>query len=202
MTDNTGKRRRDRRSRHQRLAQNGVVWDATKEAARTHPIAKEFSMLVHTSRFGPVEVDQDRVISFARGILGFPKYRQYVLIQPEPEATFYWLQSVEAADLAFVVTDPLLFVPDYQVPLREETRQDLSLNDLSEASILVIVNKVGDLLTANLQGPLVIHATSRAAAQIVISEKKYQTRHPILQLQRSGKPQMQQAASQYVSKSA
>ena len=159
-------------------------------------------MIVQTSRFGAVEVDQDRVISFARGILGFPKFRQYVLIQPEADATFYWLQSVEAADLAFVVTDPLLFVPDYQVPLREETRQDLWLADLSEASVLVIVNKVGDMLTANMQGPLVIHATTRAAAQIVISEKKYQTRHPILQLQRAGKTQAQQAAPQYVSKSA
>ena len=159
-------------------------------------------MLVHTSRFGPVEVDQDRVISFARGILGFPKYRQYVLIQPEADATFYWLQSVEAADLAFVVTDPLLFVPDYQVPLREETRQDLGLMDLSEASVLVIVNKVGDLLTANMQGPLVIHATTRVAVQVVISEKKYQTRHPILQLQRAGKTQAQQAAPHYVSLSA
>jgi len=159
-------------------------------------------MIVHTSRFGAVEVDEDRVITFARGILGFPKYRQYVLIQPEADATFYWLQSVEAADLAFVVTDPLLFVPDYQVPLREETRQDLGLADLSEASVLVIVNKVGDLLTANLQGPLVIHATTRAAAQIVISEKKYQTRHPILQLQRASKAQVPQAAPQYVSKSA
>jgi flagellar assembly factor FliW len=159
-------------------------------------------MIVHTSRFGSVEVDEDRVISFARGILGFPKYRQYVLIQPEPDATFFWLQSVEAADLAFVVTDPLLFVPDYQVPLREETRQDLGLADLTEASVLVIVNKVGDVLTANLQGPLVIHATSRAAAQVVISEKKYQTRHPIMQLQRAGKVQTPQAAPQYVSKSA
>jgi flagellar assembly factor FliW len=160
-------------------------------------------MIVHTSRFGAVEVDADRVITFARGILGFPKHRGYVLIQPEPDATFYWLQSVEAADLAFVVTDPLLFVPDYQVPLREETRQDLGLADLSEASVLVIVNKVGDLLTANLQGPLVIHATTRAAAQVVISEKKYQTRHPIMQLQRAGKVQNTQAvAPQYVSKSA
>jgi len=159
-------------------------------------------MLVHTSRFESVEVAEDRVITFARGILGFPKYRQYVLIQPEPDATFFWLQSVEAADLAFVVTDPLLFVPDYQVPLREETRQDLGLADLSEASVLVIVNKVGDLLTANLQGPLVIHATTRAAAQVVISEKKYQTRHPIMQLQRAGKPPASQAAPQYVSKSA
>jgi len=126
-----------------------------------------------------------------------------VLIQPEPDSTFYWLQSIDAADLAFVVTDPLLFVPDYQIPLREETRADLGIADLSEASVLVIVNKVGDQLTANLQGPLVIHATSRVAAQIVISEKKYQTRHPILQLQRgTGKPQTAQAAPQYVSKSA
>src|SRR4051812_49737542 len=123
-------------------------------------------MIVQTSRFGPVEVDEDRVISFARGILGFPKYRQYVLIQPEADSTFYWLQSTEAADLAFVVTDPLLFIPDYTVPLREETRQELALNDLAEANILVIVNKVADTLTANLQGPLVIHATTRVAAQI------------------------------------
>ena len=158
-------------------------------------------MLVQTSRFGPVEVDQERIIVFGRGILGFPKYKRYVLIQPEPDSTFYWLQCIEAADLAFVVTDPLLFIPDYQVPLREETRQDIGLNDLSEASVLVIVNKVGDMLTANLQGPLVIHAATRVAAQVVISERKYQTRHPILQLQRPGNPQGQ-PASQYVSKSA
>jgi flagellar assembly factor FliW len=164
-------------------------------------------MNVQTSRFGNVEVDKDRIITFPRGILGFPKYKTYVLIQPEADSTFYWLQSLEAADLAFVVTDPLLFIGDYQVPLREETRSELNLNDLSEASVLVIVNKVGDLLTANLQGPLVVHAVSRIAAQIVISEKKYQTRHPIIQLQRPGKPQSAAVAgsngqSQYVSKSA
>jgi flagellar assembly factor FliW len=163
-------------------------------------------MNVQTSRFGCVDVDADRIITFSRGILGFPRYSRYVLIQPEADSSFYWLQSIEAADLAFVVTDPLLFVPDYQVPLREETRQDLGLTDLTEANVLVIVNKVGDMLTANLQGPLVIHATSRAAAQVVISEKKYQTRHPIMQLPKAvpATPAKTSAgaASQYVSKSA
>src|ERR1043166_6198078 len=105
-------------------------------------------MEVQTSRFGPVEVDESRIINFPRGILGFPRYKSYVLIQPEADATFYWLQSVEAADLAFVVTDPLLFVPDYQIPLREETRAELGIADLDEANVLVIVNKVGDTLTA------------------------------------------------------
>ena len=82
-------------------------------------------VIVQTSRFGPVEVDETRMIEFPRGILGFPQHKQYVLIQPEVDSTFYWLQAVTAADLAFVVTDPLLFVPDYQVPLREETRAEL-----------------------------------------------------------------------------
>src|ERR1044071_7775433 len=101
-------------------------------------------MNVQTSRFGSMEVEEGRVIHFSRGILGFPKFKDYVLIQPEADSTFYWLQSTEAADLAFVVTDPLLFIPDFTVPLREETRQDLGLADLSEANVLVIVNKVQD----------------------------------------------------------
>jgi flagellar assembly factor FliW len=163
-------------------------------------------MIVLTSRFGSVEVDHDRVITFARGILGFPKFKAYVLIQPDggDDATFYWLQSIEAPDLAFVVTDPLLFVPDYQIPLREETRHELGLHgDLTEANVLVIVNKVGDTLTANLQGPLVIHAVTRVAAQVVISEKKYQTRHPIMQLPRAAaKPQAPAKNQPYVSRSA
>lgn len=160
-------------------------------------------MIVQTSRFGPVEVDEGRTIEFPHGILGFPQYKQYILIQPEQDSTFYWLQSLQTADLAFVVTDPLLFVPDYQVPLREESRVELGVQDLSEANVLVIVNKVGDTLTANLQGPLVINATTRVAAQIVISEKKYQTRHPILTLQRPGKTAAAGGQqTQYVSKSA
>jgi len=152
-------------------------------------------MIIQTSRFGPLEVDPERLLRFPRGILGFPTHQTYVLIQPEPDSTFYWLQSVQAADLAFVVTDPLLFVPDYTVPLREETRTELNLVDLSEAQILVIVNKVEDSITANMQGPLVIHAVTRQGAQIVISEKKYQTRHPIVHLGRTaGKTPLSKSA--------
>lgn len=152
-------------------------------------------MVIQTSRFGPIEIDEEKTICFTRGLLGFPQYQRYVLIQQDYEATFYWLQSVEAADLAFVVTDPLLFVPDYTVPIREETRSELNLAD-TEAQILVIVNKVENWLTANLQGPLVIHALTRQGAQVVISEKKYQTRHPIMQLARTA------GRSGYATKSA
>lgn len=152
-------------------------------------------MIIQTSRFGPIEIDEQKTLCFERGLLGFPQYQRYVLIQQDADSTFYWLQCVDAADLAFVVTDPLLFVPDYSVPIREETRTELGLGD-SDAQMLVIVNKVDNCLTANLQGPLIIHAETRHGLQVVISEKKYHTRHPIMQLSRAA------GRGTYVSKSA
>jgi len=46
----------------------------------------------------------------------------------------------------------------------------------------VIVNKVDRTLTGNLQGPLLINAVNRRGRQLVLSEKKYSTRHPLMNL--------------------
>ena len=107
-------------------------------------------MQVNTSRFGTVEVDDSRVITFPKGILGFPRFKQYVLIQPGEETYFFWLQSVDAPDLAFVVTDPSLFVTSYRVPLKPEQMMDLGMQSLDEAQVLVIVNKRGKIGRAHV----------------------------------------------------
>ena len=36
-------------------------------------------MIIRTSRFGQLEVDEERLITFQEGILGFPKQHQYAL---------------------------------------------------------------------------------------------------------------------------
>jgi flagellar assembly factor FliW len=41
---------------------------------------------------------------------------------------------------------------------------------------------VDDLLTGTLQGPLVINVQTRAAKQLVLSDKRYSTRHPLMRL--------------------
>lgn len=139
-------------------------------------------MIVETSRFGQVEVEEDRVITFGRGLLGFPRHQRYVLIQPSDEGCFFWLQAVDAPELAFVVTDPSLFVADYQVPLKSEQLQELGLAGVGDAQVLVIVNKRGTVLTGNLQGPLVIHMTHRTGEQLVLSDKRFHTRVPLVDL--------------------
>ena len=88
-------------------------------------------MNVKTTRFGPIEVDQQRIIVFPEGLLGFPENKKYVLLQTNDEGNFFWLQSAEIPELAFVVCDPLLFVPDYQVPVKPEEFSIIELNDLA-----------------------------------------------------------------------
>lgn len=139
-------------------------------------------MLVQTSRFGPVEIDDDRVISFPKGLLGFSSYKQYVLIQPNEESYFFWLQSIEAPELAFVVTDPSLFVSDYDVPLKAEQMAELGIEQVGDAQVFVIVNKRGNQLTGNLQGPLVVHATRRVGEQLVLSDRRFHTRVVLVEL--------------------
>lgn len=139
-------------------------------------------MQVRTTRFGDVEIAEDRVMSFPKGLLGFGDRTRYCLLQPNEDACFLWLQSVEDPTLAFVVTDPALFVPDYSVPIRADQMEALGMSSLDDAQVFVIVNKVGDTLTGNLQGPLVVSAASRQGEQFVLSEKRWTTRHSLVQV--------------------
>jgi len=141
-------------------------------------------MLLNTSRFGTIEVDENRVITFTKGLLGFPRYKKFVLIEPNDEGYFWWMQSTESPDLAFVVTDPSLFVPSYRVPMKADQMQEIGLSSLDESQVFVIVNKRDQVLTGNLQGPLVIHVASRTGAQLVLSDKRFTTRVPLVELPR------------------
>lgn len=139
-------------------------------------------MIVNTSRFGDVEVRDDRVITFPKGLLGFSEHQRYVLIQPNEESSFFWLQSADDPELAFVVTDPALFVRGYTVPIKPDQMREMHMNRLEDAQVFVIVNKRGSVLTGNLQGPLVIHAERRTGEQLVLSDRRFNTRVPLLDL--------------------
>jgi len=141
-------------------------------------------MIIQTSRFGAVEVDETRLIRFPKGILGFPDNHDYALIQTGEKSGFYWLQAVDRAELAFVVCDPRLFVADYAVPIKQEDLHAIGLEDADGAQIFIIVNKVDNLLTGNLQGPLVINVETRTARQLVLSDRRFSTRHPLMALPR------------------
>ncbi|GJM17891.1 MAG: flagellar assembly factor FliW [Phycisphaeraceae bacterium] len=148
-------------------------------------------MEVRTTRFGVIDIAEDRVITFTKGILGFPDKSRYCLLEPGEDALFFWLQSLEDPSLAFVVTDPTFFVEEFSVPIRAEQMTDLGLEKLDDAQVFVIVNKVDEQLTGNLQGPLVINTISKGGEQMVLADKRWTTRHPLVKV--GDAPQVQSA---------
>ncbi len=146
------------------------------------PTGMERTMDVRTTRFGTIQIGDDRVITFAKGLLGFPDRKRYCLLEPGEDACFFWLQSLEDPALAFVVTDPTLFVPDFSVPIRPEQMEDWGLSRLEDAQVFVIVNKVEGTLTGNLQGPLIVNTLSKSGEQLVLAEKRWTTRHPLMKI--------------------
>lgn len=137
-------------------------------------------MEIRTSRFGKVEVDDALIITFPKGLLGFPERTRFCLLRPSDDSAMYWLQSCDEPSLAFVVTDPGLFVEDYRIPIRSDQMDDLRLDSVDDAQILVIVNKVDGNLTGNLQGPLVINTATRIGDQLVLVDRRWSTRHPLV----------------------
>lgn len=139
-------------------------------------------MIIETSRFGGIEVDDQRFLNFPRGLLGFPDDREFALVQTGENSAFYWMQAVHRSELAFVVTDPRLFVPDYRITIKTDDLSHIGLSDPGGSQVFVIVNKVDDVLTGNLQGPLVINVATRVGKQLVLSDKRFATRHPLVRL--------------------
>jgi flagellar assembly factor FliW len=137
-------------------------------------------MLVQTTRFGAVEVDASRLLDFPAGLLGFSRSRRFALLQPDERGVFFWLQSIEAADVAFVVTDPCLWVPDFSITLRREQMAELGMAEGQSPQLLVIVNRRDHGITANMQGPLVIHPITRVGMQVVLADRRWTTRHELV----------------------
>ena len=151
-------------------------------------------MEIQTTRFGVVSITAEQLIEFPRGLIGFAKAVEFALLAAPSNEGFYWLQSVIEPELAFLVTDPQPFFKDYDVPIREETQADLQIADTKDGRLLVICNRVGEWLTGNLLGPLVINIATRKGEQVVLTEKKWTCRQPLMRLN-AAEQSMERAAA-------
>ena len=145
-------------------------------------------LAVRTSRWGTIEVPAGDVLTIEGGLLGLDAGERFVLVRPGEGATFFWLQSVERAGMAMVVTDPAWFVGDYGIAGRADLRRELGLPEGGEGGVqvLVVVNKVaepdGEWLTGNLLGPVLVNAHTRRGKQIVLGERRWGMRQRLMRL--------------------
>ena len=138
-------------------------------------------MKCQSTRFGTFEVSDDTLLVFPSGILGFPDWTKYVLLDHDTDAPFKWLQCVEEPQLAFVILDPALFKPDYQVTIPTDALMEIQKqgdDELSVVTILTIPSDDPTAVTANLRGPLIMNHRTRLCKQLVLPED-LPTRYPL-----------------------
>jgi flagellar assembly factor FliW len=138
-------------------------------------------MVVASTRFGTLNVSAESLLTFPSGLLGFPEWTRYVILDHDTDAPFKWLHCVEEASLAFVVINPALFNAHYQVPISPEARGEVEGSETDELGLAVILTIPSDdpsSVTANLRGPLLMNPRTRLCKQLVLSED-YPTRYPV-----------------------
>jgi flagellar assembly factor FliW len=136
---------------------------------------------VETKAYGPIEVDERQKVSFSQGLFGFESFKDYVLLDAERQP-FYWLQSLDNKEVAFILINPFVFRPDYEVSIGNEELAEIGITEPGKALIFSIVTIPfgGGPITANLQGPLVIDRDTRFGKQAILADARWKTRHDIM----------------------
>ncbi len=140
----------------------------------------------NSTRFGELAVEEDKIIIFPNGILGFPDVKRFIVLDYEGEVPFKWLQSVDDPALAFLITDPHTIKPDYQLSLKVNEIADLGNGDENDMAVLVILTipeGKPEGMTANFRGPLVVNSKTMKGKQIVLQDDRYFIKHPVFSYQ-------------------
>ncbi len=139
-------------------------------------------MITKTKPFGDIEVDDRQRLEFPHGILGFENLRSFVLLDAA-QPPFYWLQSLEEPEVAFVLINPQFFKPDYQPDLPPEDLEEIGISSPDDQLVFTIVTipEKQELMTANLQGPIVVNKKEKMARQAISRNPRWQVKHFVLE---------------------
>lgn len=141
-------------------------------------------MRVNTRIFGEIDIEEEKIITFEKGIIGFPDMKKFTLLHDEDEgvnAGIRYLQSLDEPAFAMPVMDPLVVVPDYNPEVEDELLKPLG--EIKDDSLFVLVTvsvpKEIEKMTVNLQAPLIFNADERKAVQIIVEGSDYKIKFPI-----------------------
>lgn len=135
---------------------------------------------VYTSRFGEIEVDEKKIVHFKDGIPAFEDEHEFIILPYEEDSPYYFMQSLKSPDLAFLLTIPFLFFPDYAFEIDDETVRELSIKNHEAVfyySMITIPNGSIRYMTANLLAPVVLNSENMQAKQVVLEKSNYTTKH-------------------------
>ncbi len=121
-----------------------------------------------------------QTISFPKGLIGFKENKMFDLIWDQKRAPFHLLKAKDGA-LSFIILPINEFAPEYQLVPTKEEELLLSVEESDELEYFAIVTIPQDpsLMSANLQGPVLINLSKKMGFQAIRPDEEL--RYPILE---------------------
>lgn len=141
-------------------------------------------MKIETTRFGEIEVDESRILTFIEPIIGYNQYSKYTIVEKEENDLFKWLQCVENPELAFPISVPSYFNISYIFEIDDVTAEKLEAKDAEDLMILNIVTIPASNpkdATINLLGPVIINSKNNKGLQYIVTNTSYSSRYPLFE---------------------
>jgi flagellar assembly factor FliW len=129
-------------------------------------------MLIETSRFGTLDLDEKVFIEFPWGIPGFEQIKRYVLLEHR-EGPFQWLQAVDEPGLAFVVCEPEAVGVRYSVPHEKALSIRLEASEDLVVLIMVSFDRQQKRMSPHWRGPMLFNSSSRLGSQWSMDEEEF-----------------------------
>lgn len=139
-------------------------------------------MKISTTRFGEIEIDENRIFNFELPIIGFDHLKKFIILDPNKDSIFKWLQSAEDATLAFPIISVAALNYDYSVDLPDNIVETLDIQNVESLLVMNITSIPQDNpqgTTINLLAPLIFNLTNNKAGQIVLSGSGYDISFPM-----------------------
>lgn len=139
-------------------------------------------MVINTRVFGEITIEDNKLIHFPGGIVGFPQLQDFALIHDEEKGDnggIRWMQSVQEPQFAMPVIDPLCVKEDYNPLVEDDLLAPLGNIEPEELLVLTTITVPSDLtkMTVNLKAPFIINAANRIAAQVIVED--YEVKFPV-----------------------
>jgi len=132
------------------------------------------------TRFGEVEYDPANLLHFPAGMIGFPTLHNFIVMPNKKEGPLFWIQSIDDPAIAFVLTDPSNFFPNYQVAPEESEKNSLQISDDDDCFVLSVVTVPPDQkITLNLAAPILFSPKTNRAIQVILENTEYQSKTPL-----------------------
>lgn len=135
-------------------------------------------MVAETKYFGTIDIEDDKIIHFPMGIIGFEELKDFALIydsERETPSKISWLQSMNEPLMVLPVINPLDIMEEYNPIVDDELIKgigDPSNDDLLMFTTMSIPSDITKM-TANLKAPIVINTANRQAIQVIVENPEY-----------------------------